>query len=171
MGVERTLYLGPYIEVRSPKKIEKIDRCKNPEKCPSPGSETRCDQDTFCSLCGIELKGRISEHRARPDFIEALDSQALVQCLNYLGNSPLEEEYEPSDGESFLDCLTPNIANEVFERGTFWLDNTAQDMTEVMHGNETQWMRKEYKKELEALIDAFGSENVRTRWGFISYWS
>jgi len=170
MGVERTIYLGPYFEVRSPKEIEKIDRCENPEKCPSPGSENRCGEDAFCSVCGVELKSRISEHRKRPDFIELLGNQGLMQCLSNTGSSPLEEEYEPSDSEFFVDCLVPNIANDVFKRGSFWLRDDAQDMTEVMHGNETQWMRKEYKKELETLIDAFGAESVRTRWGFISYW-
>ena len=160
-------------------KIDRIDRCKKPQECPSPGSETRCGKETFCSLCGIELKSRISEHRKRPSFFDLFQESgvwgthgdSMIQCLSNTGTSPLEDEYDTESEDHFVDCLVPNTSIEVFERGPFWLSNTAQDMTEFMHGNETQWLRKKYKIELQILIKTFGQDNVRTRWGFLSWWS
>lgn len=173
MGVERTIYLGPYIEVRSPKKAETINLCKSPDECPQQLSGEGWKKGAeFCHKCGIPLDdiGSMRNVNRRPDFIEMFKGQGLMRCLSNTGVSPLEEEYEPSDSEFFLDCLVPNLANDVFDRGSFWLRDDAQDMTEISHGNETQWMRKAYKKELKILIETFGAENIRTRWGFLSYW-
>ncbi len=170
MGSKRRLYLGPYFEVRSPKKIERIDRCKKPAECPSPDSGARSSQaDSFCSVCGIKLKGRVSRRERRPDFTEMLDGHRLLQ-LNEDGQSPLEIEFARSDEDFFRDCLVPNLADEVFDRGAFWLHNCAQDLTEVSHEDEILWMLEQYKEELLELVERFGQGNVRTRWGFLSYW-
>ena len=172
MGVKRTIYLGPYIEVRSPKKTETTDLCKNPKKCPSPVVEVRPVVDAFCSVCGVELKGRISEYQRRPDFIEILgNTESLTSCIDNCGKSPPENAFGSKHDELFLDCLVPKIASKIFERGDFWLQDDAQDMTDLMVGNEAQWMRKAYKSEISILRKTFGSENVRVRWGFLSYWS
>jgi hypothetical protein len=169
MGVERTIYLGPYIEVRSPKHVERIDRCRNPDECPNPESSHQTDKG-FCKTCGIELKGRIYTTSRRPDFVGMFD-EALIQCVDNLGKSPLEHEYGNGEEDFFRDCLVPNLANNIFERGSQWLESSAQDMTRFAHGNECQWMRKNFKKEIMTLIELFGEDNVRTRWGFLSYCS
>jgi len=165
--MERRLYLGPYFEVRSPKKIERIDLCKKPGACPDPDGSV--EDDGYCAVCGIPLQTRIWEKALRPDFVEMFSGQPLLQLVSD-EESPLEIEFGRSDEDFFRDCLVPNIANAIFERGTFWLDNCAQDFTDLAHGNECQWMRKEFKPQLLELIDKFGQDNVRTRWGFLSYW-
>lgn len=163
MGIDQKIYLGPYFEVRSPKRIETIDRCRFQDRCPDP-KNTRVDR--FCKECGIELRNRITKHRKRPDFEELLDGQALVDCVDNQGLSPLEEDADESE---FTSVLIPNLAHiDALDRDV-WCEES-QDLTELSFGNETRWMSKRYKKELEILIDAFGQENVRTRWGFLVYW-
>lgn len=162
MGVEQKVYLGPYFEVCSPKQTRIIDRCRFPSECPDPEGKR---VDRYCNKCGLELRDRKVERSGRVDFDEIVGVDRLIVCTDNAGLSPFED----GDEDGFIDILIPNLmVIDDFDRDV-WCEES-QDLTEISTGSETHWMRKRYKKELKALLDAFGQENVRTRWGFITYW-
>ncbi len=166
MGSERKLYLGPYFEVRSPKNTATFDHCKNKDSCPDP-QNLRKNHTSFCDRCGIRLRDRIHAHQYRPDFIEILASQALMSCVDYYGMGALEDEES-----HFISCLVPNFSHGLGPSPRDAWCEGSMDLTDTAFViDETRWMRKRFKRELELLKDKFGPDNIRARWGFLTWWS
>ena len=155
MGVERTMYLGPYFEVRYPKVTRRQDICIRGSRCPDPQATNTND---FCSKCGIDLEKRVHHVLVREDFYELLEGETL---------RPGSED--EGDDDTLVEYLFPNLSCITPFGRDIWLEES-QDLTDVKTKGEIRWMVDRYTKELAILTEKFGRENVLVKWGYITFW-
>ena len=158
MGVYRSAYLGPYMELRLPVVQQKRDRCREPQKCPDPGSG-------YCEECGIKVAERwytydTVEHDPQTLLVEEFD-EALMTAE---GNTGAER-----NGNVFVYYLIPNQGRNP-PRALHISDemvNVPVQRTDVE--KETVWFKKAFAEEIQGLRLVY--EALEIKWGFLQWCS
>lgn len=163
MSSRRSYYLGPYVETRCPM----VSSARTAQGC----TNTACEVHTqnlelaglFCSNCG-ERRGPVTYHEQEP----AVDAAEVYKILG----EAMTDWRTDTDGVS---AWTPNLTDrgeprrfEVEpqgETGATPLD--AEDLPD----RERDWLRSAFAAELGVLTKAYGTENVRVRWGLVWMWT
>ncbi len=157
MGAYRSLYSGPFLQVRVPTKMETPDRCRNRSECPNTDSK-----EGFCNKCGIRLAERFGKPRLviekRPD--EVVESECEAERLSY---------WSDGEGEKGLYWAIPNVAYagepladhswsvSEMRQGPLNISGRSQDV-------ETSAFQAAFADEIQLLKDAFGVDAVQVLW-------
>jgi hypothetical protein len=156
MGVDKLIYIGPYLEVSG--RIE-IDKIKIKRICPNhPEKESK---DKFCSKCGEEIKNvEYSE-------IRKVDPVQFMYQSFQNGSIKEDDLWSP---EYFNSQILPNkyIPNKIKidDNGGFAdISNSLDKMND-----QIQWFKENFRKEILIFENAFGKDNVKILWGIASYW-
>jgi len=165
MGIDRSTYIGPYIEVITDPKIYEVNRCRFLESCPRTISD-------FCPKCGISKKDQFTKRVSRPDFHNILGydepsskGEGLYAAVDMSNKGPFPD-FE-ADGKKLSNCLVPNVDVPGIERhtdGEMSLEFTEEDIE-----NEVGIFAEFYSEEINILQKIPGAE-VFIRWGYLIWY-
>lgn len=157
MGINYNTFVGPYIEVYNPMKdtVEEYHTCPN-KKCKNHGAYIG---DGYCSKCGrsIERQTRPSKNKIEFDCYEELESNSLYEVLT---------EYKP-DGK--IDC-------QYFIDGSIGIsmDGYHSNVSEISSESIVEQLdkiNKKLKNDICKLQKVFGKDNVKIKWGVLTWCS
>jgi len=162
VGVEKSVYVGPYFEVSYPKKSNEADQCKNKDECPDKSGEEsrRSIPNSWCSKCGIKLCERFRTWSYRADFLEIFDNKERLHAI--------KDDDDEDEGDMYTDFLVPNIRPSSTPR-EFEAD-ISQEIAQEDRGTELLWLRRCFKDEHVILKEKFGDANVHVCWGVLVWW-
>lgn len=153
MGYDRSVQIGPYLEVKG--KIEK-NVAKVKRVCPN--HKSRQTKDKFCSLCGTLVEN--------VDFneVETITPKQLLRSESE--NS--DDLYSPEGMSVFISNLNPpnNISVDYYDYDSIDLSDKAEVMS-----IQLDWFKSKFSEEIKLFVDNFGKENVKVCWGVLVYWS
>ena len=156
MGVYRSAYLGPYVELRLPVVQQKRDLCKQPENCPNPKGSA------FCEKCGIKVADRWHKW----DDVEH-DPMTLMEEFGEALMAAESNYGAEREGDVFLYRLLPN-QNRKSPRKLHIEDDAAAIPVELaIIEVELAWFKRAFAEELQGLRAAY--ETFEIKWGFLQW--
>jgi hypothetical protein len=162
MGIDRSCYLGPYVECIT--KVVDIteDRCKVPQSCPNPISG-------FCSECGIKATERYSitdKEDPKVHYFDLFEDDMASTATR----TPPKIEYTDEERIRRYRYI-PNIRKPDAPNRKMYLSDAeiVQDLRNVDMQAEITWFRLQFTDQIEKLHQAYG--NVDVCWGLIVWYS
>ncbi len=155
MGMDLTTHLGPYLLVNG-----KLTKTKTKVRRACPNHPKRTTDNKFCSTCGTAIES-----------IEYEDVQTTTPRDFYYDN--LDDKLNACGEEKNLFISNEHFPEEIrIDTNT---NESAIELAEPILGGladrQIAWFKKEYDNEIDAFVVAFGKDNVKIGWGFVSYWS
>ena len=156
MGVYRSAYLGPYVEMRLPVVQQKRDRCREPEECPEPGSG-------YCEQCGIKVADRWDTW----DTVEHDPQTLMEEEFNHALMVAESNTGAERDGDVFVYYLIPNQGRNP-PRALHISDETVGVPVQLTDlEEETAWFEKAFVEEIQGL--RLVDETLEIKWGFLQW--
>ncbi len=165
MGIDRTTYLGPYIlcKVTKVPSTMKVFTCSKSDCKKYEYSFYPVDKRKFCETCGSAILGR-----EKPIEIDSVDCHELQMVI--------KENLMTAYGDYMRSWMRDKnvhiwIANQsVPEVRKFYIDRDQDNVTEInlkMITDESNRFAEFFEKEIVALCDQYGRDNMEYKWGVI----
>lgn len=155
MGSSLSVKLTPYINI---KKIKSIDIPKVKRICPNHPT-FKAKDEKFCPNCGAEIINQeytISEPLQPYKVFQAADlEEDELWSVSYLEGILEPNQHPPNSFD-----VEEESSGEIN-----LLNNQMRMLTQV------EWFKDKYANYIEALNNAYGSENIEVCWGLLHYWS
>ena len=165
MGLDYTVYVGPYVKCINPlvDVEEKYRACTNPV-CKSFKKQT--SESGFCKDCGQPI-GTITRTKKKAKVSAwELREQINERLANVNTEYPWDELKRP-DAE--VDIWISNINGKGGDRFDPKSESKYFDLTNFDIGREMETFGIDFHKEIGQLVAAYGSENIEIRWGVFNW--
>ena len=155
MGLDLTIRLTPYVKVH---KYKDINIPKVKRVCPNHAT-FKAKDEKFCPHCGAEIVNQdyteVKQLLPYRVFDEAgLAEDSLITCADFM-DGILKPNSRPP--QSFSIEEQENSAHNLLGK-------------EEVITLQLEWFKHYYAKYIEALVNAYGVENVEICWGLLHYW-
>lgn len=157
MSCHYHVFLGPYLEVFNPVKNTTVKR----QSCPNAActNHKKLVEANFCDKCGTKIKHIEVESRGR---------QRFNSYEEFGGESLIEVTHEGMDEEDYI-RFESNIRG-VGGR-TFYDEVAVLPIDSNTPNAEIEAFNKHFAREIRILVNFFGADAVKIKWGAIAYWS
>jgi hypothetical protein len=173
MGVDRSVYTGPYMIVKS-KKVEFENSrytCIN-ESCKEFNRDVK-RSDKFCSSCGKEHGERVYKDNRMPSISDGYDSKEFEEKF---GDDHWFDDMwsciENKDGS--VDIYTLDVKDDRKHGYGFGYSADGDGLGPVTPEDITKELataNKEYKDKIDWILNIEGIESVEVKWGIVTYYS
>ncbi len=159
MSVSVSVYIGPYVECRIVSRTATRSSCKKPAACEYPAGGS----PAYCPGCGIPAESRSYTVEEKPEVLEMAGSGQWAL-------HPDEDDEDRADIVRYtVSTWRRNDLPRKFNIGDLMYDgDQSGDLTDVDKADEIDWLLATCADAVAELCAAYGSENVRARWGFIA---
>lgn len=162
MGMNVSLYMGPYLKVRNEKieELVSVRACLNDE-C---GKKLTESKEKFCSRCGTQIiEAKVPQKRDKVDIWEL--TEKWNEQLYQAGELHLKGD---------ISVLLPNISapktmrkfHMDIESGPSFVENYD---SKINPQEELAWFKKQFANEISDLKEQL--KEVEVGWGLVRYWS
>jgi hypothetical protein len=157
MGVQKCLYLGPYVECtyKPSTRVEHVRGCTNKECKKHPRKRGPDAEGNFCSTCASPNGPIPFEVKDRPDHVEVTDEKLF------------KINSDDDENDKYL-WLAPNVIREGAPRPDVDDDREIHlDLAAAKPEDEIAWFKDAFAKELWKLEAAYAT--VTVKWGLHQY--
>lgn len=158
MGVSYNVYVGPYVEITGNKELvtAKIKR-----QCPNH-TNTNQHNNKFCSECGSLIES--------VEYDEKTNVTPAEYFFKNCDDNIYDRIWSPEGLQNIFlsNCDVPDLIIIDSYMGKYHNVNEIED-PENLSLTQRSWFFQEHKKEINTFIEMFGTENVKVKWGVISY--
>lgn len=159
MGVDRSVYLGPYLEYQVKLVERRIDQCRDPEACPNP-------TEGYCPKCGVSVANRFIDAEVEDpgfDIFELTEDALAVACS-------ISDDHVPEGVR--VHQVVPNRKREGRSCGRYFdaqHEESAVDMSNQDPQDELDWFVRTFAPEIEKVRALVGRDNLKICWGVLIY--
>lgn len=158
MGVSYNVYVGPYVEITGDKEIVTIKINRFCAEHP----DLKQEKNKFCSECGSLI--------TESEYEEKKTVSPVRYFNDNVGYEVWDRIWSPENLENiFLSNRdVPGLIMIDSYMGKYHNVNEIED-PEHLSLTQRSWFFQEHKEDIDIFIKMFGGENVKVKWGIISY--
>ena len=160
MGIDRSVYLGPYLEYQVKVVKRRIDVCRDPEACPNV-------TEGYCPKCGVKAGGRFVDAEVEEpgfDIFELTEDALAVACS-------VSDDHVPEDVR--VHQVVPNTSRNGRSCGRYFdarLEESATDLSDTDAQDEVDWFVEAFASEIKMIRERLPSpQKVKICWGVLIY--